>query len=77
MWQLIFDAAHLFFALAGALLSAPIVIAAYSGRLCAWIPGADRDCELIYLHTAAYHAEAEGALNVADSNTEKLLGHYR
>ena len=24
------------------------------------------DCELIYLHTAAYHAEAEGALNVAD-----------
>jgi len=25
------------------------------------------DCELIYLHTAAYHAEAEGALNVADS----------
>lgn len=25
------------------------------------------DCELIYLHTAAYHPEAEGALNVADS----------
>lgn len=25
------------------------------------------DCELIYLHTAAYHSEAEGALNVADS----------
>ncbi len=25
------------------------------------------DCELIYLHTAAYHAEAEGALNVEDS----------
>lgn len=24
------------------------------------------DCELIYLHTAAYHPEAEGALNVAD-----------
>jgi dTDP-4-dehydrorhamnose 3,5-epimerase len=24
------------------------------------------DCELIYLHTAAYHHEAEGALNVAD-----------
>jgi len=24
------------------------------------------DCELIYLHTAAYHLEAEGALNVAD-----------
>ncbi len=24
------------------------------------------DCELIYLHTVAYHAEAEGALNVAD-----------
>lgn len=24
------------------------------------------DCELIYLHTAAYHSEAEGALNVAD-----------
>lgn len=23
-------------------------------------------CELIYLHTAAYHPEAEGALNVAD-----------
>lgn len=24
------------------------------------------DCELIYLHTAAYHPEAEGALNVAE-----------
>jgi len=24
------------------------------------------DCELIYLHTMAYHSEAEGALNVAD-----------
>lgn len=24
------------------------------------------DCELIYLHTAAYHSESEGALNVAD-----------
>ena len=24
------------------------------------------DCELIYLHTASYHLEAEGALNVAD-----------
>jgi dTDP-4-dehydrorhamnose 3,5-epimerase len=24
------------------------------------------DCELIYLHTASYHPEAEGALNVAD-----------
>ena len=24
------------------------------------------DCELIYLHTAEYHAEAEGALNFAD-----------
>lgn len=24
------------------------------------------DCEMIYLHTAAYHPEAEGALNVAD-----------
>lgn len=24
------------------------------------------DCELIYLHAAAYHPEAEGALNVAD-----------
>ena len=24
------------------------------------------DCELIYLHTTAYHAEAEDALNVAD-----------
>jgi dTDP-4-dehydrorhamnose 3,5-epimerase len=24
------------------------------------------DCELIYLHTAPFHAEAEGALNVAD-----------
>lgn len=24
------------------------------------------DCELIYLHTAAYHTDAEGALNVAD-----------
>ena len=24
------------------------------------------DCELIYLHSAAYHSEAEGALNVAD-----------
>lgn len=24
------------------------------------------DCELIYLHTAPYHPEAEGALNVAD-----------
>ncbi|TAN71704.1 MAG: dTDP-4-dehydrorhamnose 3,5-epimerase [Gallionella sp.] len=24
------------------------------------------DCELIYLHTAAYHPQAEGALNVAD-----------
>lgn len=24
------------------------------------------DCELLYLHTAAYHLEAEGALNVAD-----------
>jgi dTDP-4-dehydrorhamnose 3,5-epimerase len=24
------------------------------------------DCELIYLHTAAYYPEAEGALNVAD-----------
>jgi dTDP-4-dehydrorhamnose 3,5-epimerase len=24
------------------------------------------ECELIYLHTAAYHPEAEGALNVAD-----------
>jgi len=24
------------------------------------------DCELIYLHTAAYHPESEGALNVAD-----------
>ncbi len=24
------------------------------------------DCELIYLHTQAYHSEAEGALNVAD-----------
>ena len=24
------------------------------------------DCELIYLHTAAYHSEAEGALNVAE-----------
>ena len=24
------------------------------------------DCELIYLHTAAYHHEAEGALNVID-----------
>jgi dTDP-4-dehydrorhamnose 3,5-epimerase len=24
------------------------------------------DCELIYLHTCAYHPEAEGALNVAD-----------
>lgn len=26
------------------------------------------DCELIYLHTAAYHPESEGALNVVDSN---------
>ena len=25
-----------------------------------------KDCELIYLHTAAYHPEAEGALNVTD-----------
>jgi dTDP-4-dehydrorhamnose 3,5-epimerase len=25
-----------------------------------------QDCELIYLHTADYHPEAEGALNVAD-----------
>jgi dTDP-4-dehydrorhamnose 3,5-epimerase len=25
------------------------------------------DCELIYLHTAAYHPEAEGALNVTDT----------
>ena len=25
-----------------------------------------RDCELIYLHTAAYHTQAEGALNVSD-----------
>jgi len=25
------------------------------------------DCELIYLHTATYHPEAEGALNAADS----------
>jgi dTDP-4-dehydrorhamnose 3,5-epimerase len=25
------------------------------------------DCELIYLHTAHYHPESEGALNVADS----------
>jgi dTDP-4-dehydrorhamnose 3,5-epimerase len=24
------------------------------------------DCELIYLHTAAYHPEAEGALNISD-----------
>jgi len=24
------------------------------------------DCELMYLHTAAYHPEAEGALNMAD-----------
>jgi dTDP-4-dehydrorhamnose 3,5-epimerase len=24
------------------------------------------DCELIYLHTAAYHPAAEGALNVSD-----------
>jgi len=24
------------------------------------------DCELIYLHTAAYHQESEGALNIAD-----------
>lgn len=24
------------------------------------------DCELIYLHTAVYHSEAEGALNVTD-----------
>lgn len=24
------------------------------------------DCELMYLHTAAYHPEAEGALNIAD-----------
>jgi dTDP-4-dehydrorhamnose 3,5-epimerase len=24
------------------------------------------NCELIYLHTAAYHPEAEGALNIAD-----------
>ncbi|MDR3392572.1 MAG: dTDP-4-dehydrorhamnose 3,5-epimerase [Sulfuriferula sp.] len=24
------------------------------------------DCELIYLHTAAYHPDAEGALNIAD-----------
>lgn len=24
------------------------------------------DCELIYLHTAAYHPQAEGALNVSD-----------
>ncbi len=24
------------------------------------------DCELIYLHTADYHTEAEGALNIAD-----------
>ena len=24
------------------------------------------DCELIYLHTSAYHSEAEGALNVTD-----------
>ena len=24
------------------------------------------DCEMIYLHTAAYHPEAEGALNMAD-----------
>lgn len=24
------------------------------------------DCEMIYLHTAAYHPEAEGALNVTD-----------
>ena len=24
------------------------------------------DCELVYLHTAAYHPESEGALNVAD-----------
>lgn len=24
------------------------------------------DCELVYLHTAAYHPEAEGGLNVAD-----------
>lgn len=24
------------------------------------------DCELLYLHTAAYHPEAEGALNIAD-----------
>ena len=27
------------------------------------------DCELIYLHTAAYHPEAEGALNVADPSS--------
>ena len=25
------------------------------------------DCELIYLHTTAYHSEAEGALNVTDT----------
>ena len=25
-----------------------------------------KDCELIYLHTAAYHPESEGALNVTD-----------
>ena len=25
------------------------------------------DCELVYLHTAAYHPESEGALNVADA----------
>jgi dTDP-4-dehydrorhamnose 3,5-epimerase len=24
------------------------------------------DCELIYLHTSAFHPEAEGALNVSD-----------
>ena len=26
----------------------------------------EEDCELIYLHAAAYHPESEGALNVAD-----------
>jgi len=26
------------------------------------------DCELIYLHTASYHPESEGALNVLDPN---------
>ncbi|MHB0866217.1 MAG: dTDP-4-dehydrorhamnose 3,5-epimerase [Thermoleophilia bacterium] len=26
----------------------------------------EEDCELVYLHTGAYHPESEGALNVAD-----------